>query len=46
MAAIRKELMHAAINRARALIDYSVQNNIDKEDEFLQQTILAESTML
>ena len=45
MAAIRIELMHAAINRARALIDYSVQNNVDKQIEFSKQTILADESL-
>src|ERR1051325_5070229 len=42
MAAIREELMHAAINRSYALIDYNIQNNVDKQNEFQKQTILAD----
>ena len=45
MTAIREELMNAAINRAYALIDYNIQNNVDKKDEFLQQIILADESL-
>src|ERR1051325_1327991 len=45
MAAIRKELMYATIYRANALIDYNVQNNIDKRHEFRKQTILADESL-
>src|SRR5581483_10847058 len=50
MAAIRKEairieFMHAAINRANALIDYGVQNNVDKRREFKKQTVLADESL-
>src|ERR1051325_1946831 len=45
MAAIRRELMYAAINRARALIDYNIQNDIDKQVEFRKQTILADESL-
>ena len=45
MAAIRKDLMFAAINRARALIDYNIQNNVDKKIEFCKQTVLADESL-
>src|ERR1051325_3856311 len=45
MAAIREELMHAAINRSYALIDYNIQNNVDKRIEFQKQTILADESL-
>src|ERR1051325_10100406 len=45
MAAIRKELIHVAINRAHALIDYNIQNNNDKQHEFKKQTILADESL-
>ena len=45
MATIRDESVSAAINRAVALIDYSIQNNVDKKYEFLQQTILADESL-
>ena len=45
MAAIRKELMYATINRAIALTDYNIQNNVDKQNEFQKQTILADESL-
>src|SRR3954451_2488792 len=42
MAAIRKEVVFAAINRAYALIDSSIQNDLVKQHEFKKQTILAD----
>ena len=42
MAAIREEFLYAAINRSHALIDYNIQNNVDKQNEFQKQTILAD----
>ena len=45
MAAIRKELVYAAINRAYALIDYNIQDNVDKQDEFQKQIILADESL-
>ena len=45
MAAIRKKLMYAAINRAYVLIDYNIQNNVDKRNEFQKQTILADESL-
>src|SRR5437764_3567719 len=45
MAAIRKEVVRAANNRAYALLDYNIQNNIDKQHEFKKQTILADESL-
>ena len=45
MAAISEELVHAAINKAYALIDYNIQNNVDKRHEFKKQTILADESL-
>src|SRR5436305_1139200 len=45
MAAIRNELVNAVINRAFALIDYNIQNNVDKRHEFRKQTILADESL-
>src|ERR1051326_5745824 len=45
MATIRDELVFAACQRAYALIDYSVHNNIDKQYEFTKQTILADKSL-
>ena len=42
MSAIRKELVHAAINKSFALIDYKIHDNFHKQHEFKQQTILAD----
>ncbi|GBC47138.2 kinase-like domain-containing protein [Rhizophagus irregularis DAOM 181602=DAOM 197198] len=45
MSDIRKELVRAAINRAYALIDYSVYNNAHKEYEFKKQTIIDDESL-
>ena len=45
MAAIRKELVWAAINRASALTDLNIQNNVNKQHEFRKQTILADESL-
>ena len=45
MATIRKELVFAAYQRAFALIDYNVHNNIDKQHEFKKKTILADKSL-
>ena len=45
MAAIRKELIGAAINRAFALTDYNIQNNFEKQHEFRSQIILADESL-
>src|SRR5581483_1167034 len=42
---IRKEFASAALNRAYALLDYNIQNNVDKQHEFLKQTILADESL-
>ncbi|EXX54207.1 polo kinase CDC5 [Rhizophagus irregularis DAOM 197198w] len=44
MSVIRKELINVAINRAIALIDYNIHNDIDKQHEFIQQTVLADKS--
>src|SRR5438874_9255482 len=45
MAAIRDEVVYAAINRAYALTDFNIQNNLDKRHEFRKQTILADESL-
>jgi hypothetical protein len=45
MAAIREELFYSALNRAYALIDYDIQNNLEKRHEFRKQTILADESL-
>ncbi|GBC12230.2 kinase-like domain-containing protein [Rhizophagus irregularis DAOM 181602=DAOM 197198] len=40
MPIIRKEFVHAAINRSIALIDYKVHDDIHKQYEFKKQTVL------
>ena len=45
MAATKKELMYAEINRAYALIDFNVQNTVNKQNEFKKQTILADESL-
>jgi hypothetical protein len=45
MSAIREELVHAAMNRSHALIDYNVYNDIRKRHEFIKQTILADNSL-
>ena len=45
MAAIRKELIWAAIQRTYALIDYNIHNNVDKRHEFRKQSILANESL-
>ncbi len=45
MSAIRKELVHAAINRSYALVDYKIHDNLHKVHEFRQQTILADESL-
>ena len=39
------ESISAAINRTFALIDYSIQDNVDKRHEFKKQTILADESL-
>jgi hypothetical protein len=45
MTSIRKELIQVKINKAYALTDYNIQDTLDKEFEFLQQTILADKSL-
>ncbi|RGB30847.1 kinase-like domain-containing protein [Rhizophagus diaphanus] len=45
MSVIRKNLINAAIDRAYALTDYNIHNNIHKEDEFQKQVILADESL-
>src|ERR1043165_9856653 len=45
MATIRRELVLAAIHRAYALMDTSIQNTIEKQHEFKQQIILADESL-
>src|ERR1051325_4679424 len=45
MAAIREEFLYAAINRSYVLIDYNIQNDVDKQNEFQKQTILADESL-
>ncbi|POG72282.1 kinase-like domain-containing protein, partial [Rhizophagus irregularis DAOM 181602=DAOM 197198] len=44
MSVIREELINVAISRAIALIDYNIHNDIDKQHEFIQQTVLADKS--
>ncbi|GES80076.1 kinase-like domain-containing protein [Rhizophagus clarus] len=45
MSTIRKELVHAAITKSHALIDYNIHNDIHKRHEFRKQTILSENSL-
>src|SRR5437762_2390579 len=45
MASIQKEFVYAAIDRAYALIDINIQNNIHKQHEFKKQTILVDESL-
>ena len=45
MAAIRIELVWSAINRAYALTDFNIQNNLENQHEFRKQTILADKSL-
>ncbi|POG79165.1 kinase-like domain-containing protein [Rhizophagus irregularis DAOM 181602=DAOM 197198] len=45
MSVIRKNLIDAAIDRAYALIDYNIHNNIHKKNEFQKQVILADESL-
>src|SRR5205814_3717199 len=40
-----QQKVNAAINRAYALTDYNIHNDIHKQDEFQQQTILADESL-
>ncbi|PKY63236.1 hypothetical protein RhiirA4_491491, partial [Rhizophagus irregularis] len=45
MSVIRKELVHAAINRSISLVDTNVYNDIHKVFEFKKQTVLADNSL-
>src|SRR5436190_14842007 len=45
MANIREDLAFAAINRAYALLDFSIQDTMEKGHEFKQQTVLADKSL-
>jgi hypothetical protein len=45
MTSIRKELVHAAFNRAYALTNYNIHDTLDKRFEFKQQIILADKSL-
>ncbi|RIA96682.1 kinase-like domain-containing protein [Glomus cerebriforme] len=45
MSTIRKKLISAAINRAIALTDYNVYDDMHKQHEFKKQTLLADSSL-
>src|ERR1044072_5507660 len=45
MSAIREELVYAVLNKSYALIDFKVYNNIHKQYEFRQKTILADESL-
>ncbi len=45
MAAIRNELVRAVINRSHALIDINIHNNLEKQQEFMKQTVLADESL-
>jgi hypothetical protein len=42
---IREELIFAAYHRASALIDYNIQDTLDKQFEFRRRTILADKSL-
>jgi hypothetical protein len=45
MSIVREKLIFAAFDRAIALIDYNIHNDINKQFVFLQQTILADKSL-
>src|SRR5438045_9757820 len=45
MASIQKEFVFAACHRSYALLDFNIQNNLDKRHEFKKQTILADESL-
>ena len=45
MSAIRKEVVQAALNRAFALVDNNVHNDIHKHFEFQKQTLLTDKSL-
>ncbi len=46
MSTIRKELIYAALNRAYTSIDYNIHNGMQKQYKFMQQTILADNSLI
>ncbi|EXX62635.1 polo kinase CDC5 [Rhizophagus irregularis DAOM 197198w] len=45
MAIIRQEIVRATINRAAALVDPNIQNNLEKRHVFRIQTVLADKSL-
>src|SRR3954454_9614932 len=45
MPSIREELVFAALKRAGVLTDYNISNNLTKQHELFQQTILADESL-
>src|SRR3954463_127894 len=45
MSNIQKELIHAAINRVNALIDYDIYDDFHKRYEFQKQTVLTDKSL-
>src|SRR5437868_814723 len=45
MSTVRYEKVFSAINRAYALLDYNIHDNIDKRHEFRQQIILDDKSL-
>ncbi|RIA89517.1 kinase-like domain-containing protein [Glomus cerebriforme] len=45
MSAIREEIVNISLNISRALIDTSIQNNLQKQQEFEVQTILTDNSL-
>ncbi len=45
MSAVKYESIHAALNKSLALLDYNIHNNIHKQHEFRQKTILADKSL-
>src|SRR6266487_3731050 len=45
MSTIRKELIYAVIHRALTSIDYNIHNDMNKQHEFMIQTILADNSL-
>ena len=45
MATIRYELIYSATNRAYALTDHNIHDNLEKRHEFRKQTILADKSL-
>ncbi|POG69986.1 kinase-like domain-containing protein [Rhizophagus irregularis DAOM 181602=DAOM 197198] len=45
MTSIRNDIVFTAYNRAYSLIDYNIQNTLDKQFEFTKKTILADKSL-